>query len=63
MKWFVIMVCVAARYWGTRKVGLQAFLTALAVNLKRWANITLNKIKNKKDKVKLSTANMVTVSA
>jgi IS5 family transposase len=35
-----------ARYWGTKKVGLQAFLTALAVNLKRWVNITLHKIKD-----------------
>ncbi|SHJ82303.1 hypothetical protein SAMN02745219_03422, partial [Desulfofundulus thermosubterraneus DSM 16057] len=45
------------------KVGLQAFLTALAVNLKRWVNITLNKIKDKKCNVKLSPANTVTVSA
>lgn len=30
-----------ARYWGCLKVKLQAFLTALAVNIKRWARIRL----------------------
>lgn len=28
-----------ARYWGTKKLQMQAYLTAVAVNLKRWVNI------------------------
>ena len=30
-----------ARYWGRLKVEFQAVLTALAVNIKRWARIRL----------------------
>lgn len=34
-----------ARYWGRLKVEFQAVLTALAVNIKRWANIRLAGLK------------------
>ncbi len=34
-----------ARYWGRLKVEFQAVLTALAVNIKRWANIRLASLK------------------
>lgn len=34
-----------ARYWGRLKVEFQAVLTALAVNIKRWANIRLGSLK------------------
>jgi IS5 family transposase len=37
-----------ARYRGLQKVGFQFFLTATAVNIKRWMSMALEKIKPKK---------------
>jgi hypothetical protein len=36
-----------ARYRGLKKVGLQFYFTAAAVNIKRWIRVTLDKIKPK----------------
>jgi transposase len=39
---------VRARYRGIRKVGLQFYMTAVAVNVKRWISMALEKLKPKK---------------
>ena len=36
-----------SRYRGLRKVGLQCYFTAAAVNLKRWVKLVIDKLKPK----------------